>query len=153
MSKEKVNAQLLRIGQRLRFLRMQRNETMMEVQKKMAKNYNLSLRQSHYSKIERGLVSIPLITLYALADYFKVDMRTLLDPTMSKQEDSLVVFLEEPELLFLTEELIKTVGTKKAARYLSLFIKLSLQLIQERPNKNKSYNRVFKAAQKPNTLE
>ena len=131
MSKQKPNPILLRIGTRLRHLRKKRGDTM-AIHKKISKLYKVSLSQSSYSKIERGEISISLPTLYALADYFKVDPSYLLDaPAGSKKQDNLNLLLEEPELIDLLEEFIQKIGIEQATRHLVSELQSTLDLLQK----------------------
>ena len=134
MSKEKPHPILARVGARLRYLRKKKGETM-AIHKKIAKSYDVSLSQSSYSKIESGKISIPLPTLYALADYFKVDLNYLLDlPTgaESKKPKDLSLLLKEAEFMDLLEELIQEVGLEYASYYLVSGLQSALELLRKR---------------------
>ena len=130
MVKQKPDPILLKIGTRLRYLRKKKGETM-AIHKKISKLYKVSLSQSSYSKIERGELSIPLPTLYALADYFNVDTSYLLgSPIGRTDKTNLKLLLEEPGLTDLLEEFAQKVGVEKASRYIISDIELLLELLK-----------------------
>ena len=113
-----ANEFLERLGTRLRFLRTQKGLSMETHAKQIADHYNIRLRQSYYSKIERGLAAPPLRTLYALADYYDTTVCSLFDMPLPEGRTTAREFLQKSKLLFLLEEFVHNVGSEKAERYL-----------------------------------
>ena len=104
----------------------------MAIHKKISKLYKVPLSQSSYSKIERGEISVPLTTLYALADYFEVDLSYLLDiPNGKKKQNNLNLLLEEVELTDLLEEFTQKLGVGQASNYLISMLESLLDLLQK----------------------
>ncbi len=147
MHEEKMRSMLRYMGSRLRNLRAKQGETM-AIHEKISKKYNIRLKQSYYSKLERGLVSPPLRTLYALADYFDVNINSLLDPSFLDQGNhSLQVLLQRTELINLMEEFTKLLDVDKAEYYLTSTLRKYIELLKEEKTRKK-YGDIFKAAKK-----
>ena len=75
----KMEDNLRSIGERLRRIREATGKNM-TIAHEIRSRYNVKIDPSYLSRMERGKVEIPLRTLYALADYFKVSPGCLIDP-------------------------------------------------------------------------
>lgn len=108
----------------------------MSIHSTISKKYNIRMKQSYYSKIERGIVEPPLRTLYAIADYFGVNITHFFDPPDIEQHDKLHYILHNPSLYSLLVELEAEAGPKKAAEYLKVSLKLLLDMLSEFKDKS-----------------
>ncbi len=66
----KVTALELKVAQKLRDVRKRKGLTM-KLASKIRRRYGVKINASYLSKMERGEVTIPLRTLFALLDYYK----------------------------------------------------------------------------------
>ncbi len=130
MVKQNPDPRIKRIGMRLRQLRREHGESM-AIHSKIAKKYNIRMKQSHYSKIERGVAAPPLRTLFAIADYFGVSILDFFDPPEAERDSKLHYILHNPPLHSLLLELEERSGPQKAAQYLKLLISMLLEMLQE----------------------
>ena len=148
MGNRDIDPRLIKLGARLRQLRTQRGETM-DIYEKISRDYNIRLKQSYYSKIERGLASPPLRTLYALADYFEIDFASLFDTQNEESQKYPQYLLQKPELIALLEQFGANMGVEKAAKYLKKIIQLLSEFSQD-VDTVQPKSQVFRAASKKN---
>ena len=140
MSTIGMDLYLKRLGVRLRYLRNKKGDTM-AIHKKISKIYKIRMNQSYYSKLERGMVSPPIRTILALANYFEVDLNYLLDIPISPKYKNLELLFQEPEFLDVLENFCQEMGIKKAKSYLLSTLKANLNLLS-----TKVQNPSFQAA-------
>ncbi len=110
------------IGQKIRALRKAQGLSM-RVAYKIRNDYEVKIDPSYLSRIERGRVEIPLRTLLALADYYKVSPAWLLDTESEYGETSGTDYvMESPEVVDGLKSLAEMVGEDRAREYVSLFL-------------------------------
>ena len=146
MESKDIDPRLIKLGARLRQLRIQRGETM-SIYEKISRDYNVRLKQSHYSKIERGLASPPLRTLFALADYFEVEIVSLFETQNKKGEQYPQYLLQKPDLIAILEQFGSNLGIEKAAKYLKKMVHIFSEFSQDIDTVQHK-GKVFRAASK-----
>lgn len=73
-----IDAHIARVAARLRTVRQHRGEST-AVAREVRSRYGVKLDPSYLSKMERGEAEIPMRTLFALAEYYEVDPRELVE--------------------------------------------------------------------------
>lgn len=73
-----IDAHIARVAARLRTVRQRRGEST-AVAREVRTRYGVKLDPSYLSKMERGEAEIPMRTLFALAEYYEIDPRELIE--------------------------------------------------------------------------
>ena len=121
-----------KIGERLRNVRETRGKNM-TIAREIRERYGVKIDPSYLSRMERGKAEIPLRTLFALADYYSVEVASLLDPSASGDTADVDYLLTDPDLVKILTHLKLELGENLARHHIKRSIE---QLLELRKNTN-----------------
>ncbi len=116
-----------KIGERLRNVRETRGKNM-TIAREIRERYGVKIDPSYLSRMERGKAEIPLRTLFALADYYEVEVASLLDPSATGDATDIEYILSDPDLVRTLTHLKLELGETLARHHIKRSIEQLLEL-------------------------
>ena len=116
-----------KIGERLRNVRETRGRNM-TIAREIRERYGVKIDPSYLSRMERGKAEIPLRTLFALADYYEVEVASLLDPSTTGDAADIEYILSDPDLVRTLTLLKLELGEPLARHHIKRSIEQLLEL-------------------------
>ncbi len=120
-----------KIGERLRTVRETRGKNM-TIAREIRETYGVKIDPSYLSRMERGKAEIPLRTLFALSDYYGVEVATVIDPSAQGDAAGIEYILADPDLVRMLTHLQMELGDQNARHHLKRSIEQLLELSKSR---------------------
>ncbi len=120
-----------KIGERLRNVRETRGKNM-TIAREIRERYGVKIDPSYLSRMERGKAEIPLRTLFALADYYEVEVASLLHSAQTGDATDIEYILSDPDLVRTLTHLKLELGENLARHHIKRSIEQLLELRKDR---------------------
>ena len=120
----------IKIGERIRKLREAKGRSM-SIADDIRAEYAVKLDASYLSRMELGKAQIPLRTIFALADYFKINPALLIDPDILGDMAGVDFLAQDETLLKNLIRLKEGLGDEKTRNHLLRFTSQLLEVMED----------------------